>query len=155
MENFTWSQILWSLLIAGGGLTSLFKVASVISAKISQRREMRAQQAKQLVQNSVDLEKTRIEAEHINEEAVRKAIWDLLKEKKEEVDRLEEKVKELEGNHSLSNLTVTKIYRAVRNIRGTTEEVEFIAMRLPDNDQLLAKVKDLKGCCDHLESVLP
>jgi acyl-CoA reductase-like NAD-dependent aldehyde dehydrogenase len=155
MDNFTWTQVLWSLLIAGGGLTSLLKLASIISAKISLRREAKEQKAKELVQNSIDLEKTRIEAEHINEEAVRKAIWDLLKEKKEEIDRLETKVQQLEQGHSLSQATVMKVYGAARQIRSTAEEVKRIARGLPDNGTLLQTTDDLIKCCDHLESVLP
>jgi hypothetical protein len=155
MDNFSWPQVLLSLLGSGGGLLIVFRVAGFISAKLSRRREIKAQEAKRLVQNSVDLEKTRIEAEHINEEAVRKAIWDLLKEKKEEVDRLEEKVKDLEQGHSLSQATVMRVYGAARQIRSTAEEVKRIARGLSHNDSLLQRTDDLIKCCDHLESVLP
>jgi hypothetical protein len=155
MENFSWTQIIVAAFASGGVVATVIKVFTFITERIDKRKALETQKAQQIVADAVELRKVELEADHVNEEAVKQAIWDLLKEKKEENEALKREVRELLQVQALSRPIVEGIYQALRRLRKQLDILITLIQRLEHHDDLLKEAELVQQAISDVEARLP
>jgi hypothetical protein len=155
MENFTWWSIILAVFGSGGIVFTIIKISSYVSERVDKRRERRALEAAKAVTNAVELHKSNIEAEHIDRQAVVQAIWDVLKEKKLEVEALKLEVRDLRNLNSLTSSVIRQISAKVSEFRRQVDTIDILVKREAEDAVLLKQIEDLRDGLNRLEQALP
>lgn len=159
-EPYSLIQILVALLAAAGGVTGIVKVFTVSVRLWERRRKTRLDSATKQLNNAVEIKRIVAEANHIDDEAVKLALWKIIEERKEEISALKERVMNLEQTHSMSPEIRKKIYQALWNIwmqvnlvSGWAEDCESLSEK--DQQALTNEIQILRGRISELEQILP
>lgn len=156
MDTFSWSQIIFAGLAAVGGVAGLVKLLQFLVGLWDRRRQARIEAATRKINESVEIKRLAAEAEHIDDEAIKLALWKIIEERKTEIDELRDRVIELEQSHSLSRPRILKIYGAVRAIRNQVNILDTLIIGMKDSpNDLSQEVEILRQRLDDLEQALP
>jgi hypothetical protein len=160
MEQITWYQVTVAALAAFGGVTGLVAFGKFAVSLWDRRRKARLADAAKTLNDAVELKRLAAESAHIDDEAIKDALWKIIQERKDEITELKVRILELEHSHSLSRPTVLKIYEAVRKIRQQVDIVSHFVddcegLELTDQKALADEVTILRGRIGELEQILP
>lgn len=154
MENFSW----WSYLLALGSSASavwgFFKGAAWVKDRIEKRRKEKIEEARQAIGQAVELKKAEIHTEHLDQESIKQAIWELLKEKKVEVEVLKAELLDQRHFRSLSEAVIRQTGIEIRKLSRQLLVIEIITRQV-DHEKLAEEVQKLREAVDRLEAALP
>lgn len=162
MEQFTWLQIIGTLLGGGAVGTVLIPLLNIIKAAVKERRDNRlaAQAAHQSQATEVKrleaasaVENRRLDAEEDERNRVRAE--EILKFYQDSWTDCQRQLKELQKGDSLSHTIITKFFIALRSLRTQIDIFESMILRDADKEKLLAQVEILKAKWDAVNEVLP
>jgi chromosome segregation ATPase len=154
MDMFTWQNFILALFGSGGVVLGILKIADLIKERVDKRRNERKELAKTEITNSIELEKAKIEAEHIDQEAVRQAIWELLKEKKAEVNSLKEENLDLRNSKSLTQSVIALLHSRLRALHREVDIMDELVRRESSLSDLAPQIVVIREGITRIEKAL-
>lgn len=155
MENFSLKEIVVALLAAVGGVTGLLKLAAFVTGVLDKRKADREKKDLEKLTNAIEYKRLAAENEHIDDEAVKEAIWKLYRESEEKCSNLKDELKAVNESQRLSKPVIAKLYQDVRTLRKQVNIIEDLVQQNESEPNLLAEIEILRQQVDKLENELP
>lgn len=154
MENFSWWTYLVAPLLSGGGIWGIFKAAGWIKDRIDKRRKDREEEARREIAEAVELRKAEIHVEHLDREAARQVLLQIITERNREVDALKMEILDLRHLRGLTDNVIREITRHIRKLGRQVGVIESISVQV-GHDDLTEAVEKLREGVDTLDAALP
>ena len=149
--QFSISQILYALGGSGGLIAISFTILKWIYPRVA--KHLAERRAQRLIDQSQSVEMRRLDNDE--EQIIHNEYKAIIQEKKDECERLEKKIKELESNHSLSRPTMTKIYSAMRGVGRQIDNVENLVRTDETKENIIIEIGVLQQKFEELDKLLP
>jgi hypothetical protein len=155
MEPFSWWNYALALLGSGGAVWGLFQAAGWVKDRIDKRRDKKIEEAKRQIDDEVDLKKAVMEAQRLDQAAATQVLWEVVKEKSNEVKALKDEVVNLRTTRVLEHSVIRILGQRIREIRRQVEKIRHIALAQHEQETLLVEIDTLSTALDSLETALP
>jgi hypothetical protein len=155
MEPFSWWNYALALLGSGGAIWGIFQAAGWVKDRIDKRRDKKIEEAKRQIDDEVDLKKAVMEAQRLDQAAATQVLWEVVKEKSNEVKALKDEVVNLRTTRVLEQSVIRILGQRIREIRRHLEKIRHIALAQHEQETLLVEIDTLSTALDSLETALP
>lgn len=155
MENFSWWNYVLALVGSGGTVWALFQGAAWVKKQIDERRDKQIEEAKREIDEAVDLKKALIEAQRLDTAAATQVLWEVVKEKSNEVKALKEEVLNLRTTRVLEQGVIRILGQRIRDMRRQIEKIRSVAMVQHEQETLMIEIDTLCTALDSLDAALP
>lgn len=157
MENFSWWNYLLALAGSCGGVWGLFKAGAWVMERIGERKKVKVEETKreieQEIAEAVELRKAEIHIEHLDREAARQVLLQIVTERNNEIGALKAEIVDLRHLKSLTDGVIRLISRRIDKLSRKIGVIEDISGRI-GHEELRARVRELREGVEDLESAL-
>jgi hypothetical protein len=154
MGEFTTTQFLAYLTIAGGAIAGVIKIFTFISHQLDARRKRIEAREQKKLDASVEARRLTLDYSEKGERNTITELWKLVDDKDEEIKDLEAKLKEAEKAERLNRPTIMKIYGYVRDIRNEMDSLNIMLLSEEETNVFARRWGNIKVIIQNLEAVL-